>query len=511
MNGQLNEQPLAELIREILLHRLAGTMRLSRESAKAVVYFEAGDVIYAASNLKELRLSEYLKKQELVTAEQLQAAGNNRSDLTLAAALTERGLLDAATVQKLIGKQVSDLLRVVLLWTEGAWEFDERSHLGDSIRVKLDVPGLLLQAARKMDHQFVATRLSNPSEKISLASVVPNFKGLLPEEGFLLSRIEGPVQLSQLVSLSGLREPEAAKVVYGLALGGFIEREDWPIFFKKKDADITEKLASQPEEPGDTVSSPEVSVHTLAAELEELLARLNSASSYYEILDIEEGAGSGDIKNSYYALARRYHPDRFHLHAGTPLHSSIESAFAKIAQAYVTLSDPVQRSGYDIKLTARNMRPAVEEVPQSTNKRRTVDAAKSNASEDSSESEWARAESNFKEGFVALQHGQTKAAIVNLAAAARVAPGEARFRAYYGRALASVKDSRRLAEAEMQAAIKLDPKNSTYRLMLAELYCDLGFLRRAASELKRVTSVEPDNPVARRLMQRIEMSGSTPG
>ena len=90
MNGQLNEQPLAELIREILLHRLAGTMRLSRESAKAALYFEAGEIIYAASNLKELRLSEYLKKQELVTAEQLQAAGNNRSDLTLVAALTER-------------------------------------------------------------------------------------------------------------------------------------------------------------------------------------------------------------------------------------------------------------------------------------------------------------------------------------------------------------------------------------------------------------------------------------
>ena len=508
MNGQLNEQPLAELIREILLHRLAGTMRLSRESAKAALYFEAGEIIYAASNLKELRLSEYLKKQELVTAEQLQAAGNNRSDLTLVAALTERGLLDATTVKKLIANQVSDLLRVVLLWTEGAWEFDERSHLGDSIRVKLDVPGLLLQAARRMDHQFVAARLSNPSEKINSAASVPDFKSLLPAEGFVLSRVEGPMQLYQLVSLSALPEPEAKKVVYGLALGGFIERE-WPSFFKH--SDVTENVASQPEEPGDTISTPEASVHTLAAELEELLARLNSASSYYEILDVAEGAGGGDIKNSYYALARRYHPDRFHLHAGTPLHASIESAFAKIAQAYVTLSDPVQRSGYDAKLTARKMRPAAQEVPQSTNRTRTADTAKTNDSEASSDSEWARAESNFKEGFVALQQGQTKAAIVNLAAAARVAPSEARFRAYYGQALARVKDKRRLAEAEMQAAIKLDPKNSTYRLMLAELYCDLGFLLRAASELKRVISVEPDNPAARKLMQKIEMAGTTPG
>ena len=510
MNGQLNEQPLAELIREILLQRLAGTMRLSRESAKAAVYFEGGEVIYAASNLKELRLSEYLRKQALVTAEQLQAAGNNRSDLNLAAALTERGLLDAATVQTLIGKQVADLLRVVLLWTDGDWEFDERSHLGDSIRVRLDVPGVLLQAARKMDHQFVAERLSNPSEKFNSASSVPDFKSLLPAEGFVLSRVEGPMQLYQLISLSALPEPEAKKVIYGLALGGFIERESWPSFFKKKHAEITEIVAGQPEE-GDKASSSEVSVHTLAAELEELLARLNSASSYYEILDLAEGAGSSDIKNSYYALARRYHPDRFHLHAGTPLHTSIESAFAKIAQAYVTLSDPVQRSGYDAKLTARRMRPVTQEVPQSTNKAPAADAAKKTDGEASSESEWARAESNFKEGFVALQQGQTKAAIVNLAAAARVAPGEARFRAYYGRALAGVKDKQRLAEAEMQAAIKLDPTNSTYRLMLAELYCDLGFLRRATSELKRVMSTDPNNPTARKLTERIETAGSKPG
>ena len=83
MNGQLNEHPLAELIREIQLHRLAGTMRLQHEAAKVAVYFEAGEVIYAAANLRELRLSEYLKKHGLATEEQLLEAGNDRSDLSL--------------------------------------------------------------------------------------------------------------------------------------------------------------------------------------------------------------------------------------------------------------------------------------------------------------------------------------------------------------------------------------------------------------------------------------------
>ena len=62
MNGQLSEQPLAELICEIFQKGISGTLRLQHESAKTIVYFDAGRIVYAASNLRELRLGEYLKK-----------------------------------------------------------------------------------------------------------------------------------------------------------------------------------------------------------------------------------------------------------------------------------------------------------------------------------------------------------------------------------------------------------------------------------------------------------------
>ena len=104
-----------------------------------------------------------------------------------------------------------------------------------------------------------------------------------------------------------------------------------------------------PDENSAEPVTAEVSVHTLASDLEELLERLQQATTFYEVLKVEQAASAEEIKNSYYALARRYHPDRFHQEAGTPLHASVESAFAKIAQAYVTLSDPGQRSAYDAK------------------------------------------------------------------------------------------------------------------------------------------------------------------
>lgn len=510
MNGRLNKQPLAELIREISLQRLAGTVRLQHEAVKAVIYFEAGEIIYAASNLRELRLSEYLVKQGLVSVERLTSLGNNQSDLSLVSALSANGIVNRERIAPLIASQVTDLLRVILLWTKGKWEWDERAHLGDPVRVKLQVQDLLLRTARRMQLQFVASRFPDPDELITPAAGMPDFNRLLPAEGFVLSRLDGPVRLNELIALSGLRELDARRTIYGLALGGFLERQHWPSALQSRPEDGPSKSVRPTQgatAKAEVVSTPvEIAGQSDAAELDVLFAKLDRAESHYEVLNIEATAGAPEIKRSYYALARRYHPDRFHMQAGTELHLRIESAFARIAQAYLTLGDAALRSSYDAKLASRErVRQFAQDAPRARPAGPTRTAATEDAAGDSpAGGDWERAEDSFQEGFAALQQGQTKLAITNLAAAARIAPQEARFRAYYGRALAAVEDTRRLAEAEMQAAIKLDPENSSYRVMLAELYCDLGFFRRAEGELKRVTSREPNNPAVRKLMHRLE-------
>lgn len=510
MNGRLNKQPLAELIREISLQRLAGTLRLQHEAVKAVVYFEAGEIIYAASNLRELRLSEYLMKQGLVSVERLTSLGNNQSDLSLVSALSANGIVNRERIAPLIASQVTDLLRVILLWTKGKWEWDERTHLGDPVRVKLQVPDLLLRTARRMQLQFVASRFPDPDELITPAAGMPDFNRLLPAEGFVLSRLDGPVRLNELIALSGLRELDARRTIYGLALGGFLERQHWPSALQSRPEAVPSKSV-HPTQGGmakaEVVSTPvEIAGQSDAAELHELFAKLDKAESHYEVLNVEATAGAAEIKRSYYSLARRYHPDRFHMQAGTELHMRIESAFARIAQAYLTLGDAALRSSYDVKLASRErVRQFAQDAPRAHPAGSARTAASENTGGNSSAGgDWERAEDSFQEGFAALQQGQTKLAITNLAAAARIAPQEARFRAYYGRALAAVEDTRRLAEAEMQAAIRLDPENSSYRVMLAELYCDLGFFRRAEGELKRVTSREPNNPAVRKLMRKLE-------
>ncbi len=114
-----------------------------------------------------------------------------------------------------------------------------------------------------------------------------------------------------------------------------------------------------------------------------------------------------------------------------------------------------------------------------------------------------QAEIQFKDGYAALELGQRHVAIGLLGAAARAVPNEPRYRAYYGRALSLDAGTRRIAEVELLAAIKLEPDNSEYRVMLAELYRDLGFLVRAKSEAERAVAADHNNRRARDLLKSL--------
>src|SRR5690349_8856628 len=114
MEGQLSEHPLAELIREISAREMSGALRLSRERAKAVIYFESGLLVFAASNLRAHRLREYLKSAGPNDA--VVGTPRTASDDELAKALMRSGKTSAVILTAMRTKQVSDVLRVALLW-----------------------------------------------------------------------------------------------------------------------------------------------------------------------------------------------------------------------------------------------------------------------------------------------------------------------------------------------------------------------------------------------------------
>ena len=62
---------------------------------------------------------------------------------------------------------------------------------------------------------------------------------------------------------------------------------------------------------------------------------------YYEVLGLQKGASTDDIKKAYRKLAMKYHPDR------NPDSKEAEEKFKEAAEAYEVLSDDDKRARYD--------------------------------------------------------------------------------------------------------------------------------------------------------------------
>jgi tetratricopeptide (TPR) repeat protein len=503
MNGQLSEQPLVELIREISSQSLSGRLRLEHERIHAVSYFEQGTFLYAAANMRTLRVREYLKKAEAVSDQDLAQFNERVSDTDLIKVLCAQKLLSTALAEQIQTRLVVDVLRLALLWTDGAWEFDARSRLTEQLNPKIDLDALLLEAARRLPAKFAASRFDNPAEVITPIDQPLINENLLPAEVFLLSRVDRPTTVREIVAVSGLGHDETLGYLYALALAGLLKRESWPAVFRgekptRPPAPAPKKIAPSPPPPVEREQTHD----TDPRDVENLLVRVKNARTHYEVLGVAREVSAAELKTVYYQLARRYHPDRFRK-SDAGLLSRIEAAFARIAQAYDILRDDQLRAGYDAKLEVHKKVEQIADVAPavSTSAPQPEEVAEGSAQPIVSAAE--RAALQFKEGFAALEMGQKRVALGLFASAARAVPNEPRYRAHYGQILAGNEATRRAAEAELSAAVRLDPKNAEYRMMLAELYRDLGLKLRAKGEAERAVAQDPNNRKARELLRAL--------
>jgi curved DNA-binding protein CbpA len=77
-----------------------------------------------------------------------------------------------------------------------------------------------------------------------------------------------------------------------------------------------------------------------------------AGQDHYGVLGVDRTARLKSIREAYYALARRYHPDRFRSGPLADLLPRFEEFFTLVTSAYNTLSDSARRAEYDEQLNA---------------------------------------------------------------------------------------------------------------------------------------------------------------
>lgn len=499
--GNFLTHPFAELLVEISRAGLSGSLRLSLEEKKSIVYFTGGFVVFAVSNARKHKLFEILQSSHPEQAAEITQKFAN--DLELLEYLRSDRSFSEADAASLLSRQLTEIVLDVLGWPNGDWRFDPLARARADVSAQIDLPTLLLEYARSLPDTFIADRFRSFTE---IFAEVPENEisiDLRPAEAYILGRIQGTEHSVQdMITLSGVGESDVLRALYSLWMAGLLIRRDWnPAFSDIKIASIRsanlvlkksavniikkepkkEERAAEPKAPEPT--EPVISIDVY-------LKRVEGADSLYDLLGLPPDCSLSAVRKSYFSLAKQFHPDKFHRGDAGQLRR-IESAFSNLAHAYETLKDPKSRELYDSKLR--------RERAERANREEAVSGRDANGGDLHSE----RASQEFEHGRDLLMNGDWEEATPFLARAAHFVPNNARFQAFYGKALSNDKNQQHKAVNAMQKAVSLDPQNAAFRMMLAEFLVKVNLLKRAEGELNRLLTMQPDHKEARSLLDSL--------
>jgi len=187
----------------------------------------------------------------------------------------------------------------------------------------------------------------------------PSNLQLSPEEGFLLSRIDGHTSWTLLRQIGGIDPAEVDRCIERWVSDGVVvvdegepDREEIsaPVAEPKVDAGPVD-YASDLRVDSSLDITPE-----LQAQILEFEASLDKP--YFELLDVPRDADTKQIKRAYFSLSKVYHPDRYFRANLGDYSVRLERIFRKLVEAYELLSDPATRSEIE-----RTMGPMSEPVP----------------------------------------------------------------------------------------------------------------------------------------------------
>lgn len=508
INGNLIVHPVAELLVELLQTRLDGSLRLSNHTNKTIIYIKDSEIVFAVSNQRQHRIFEMLLQAEAITKEELVKIPEFTNDFALAKTLQEKEMFSASSLKSIFIRQIEEILKNVIDWKDGSWSFSPMARIKDDIHYKVDVYSLLLEFARNIPKEIVVRRFKSFKESFRRKPSAPTHINLFPQEAFLLSRFESSLlQIDTIKSLSGLSDLETLQKLYVLWLAGFLYRQNWDTAFNEHHLsaiaatkfELKKQVVAPPvvkpvapeSQPAQEAETEEITEKKEELTLEKYLEQVEKAETHYELLDIPYKATAGEIKLAYFALAKRFHPDLFHKQTDAKTHTRIQHAFSEIAHAYETLRNEETRETYDFKL--RKILKELEKLgPINEGNLAVPQKTLTEASE------------IFEHGFNLLMEEDYEQASPYLARAVHLAPDVARYRAYYGKLLSMDKKQRFKAEAEIQAAIKLESDNPNFRIMLVEFFIQYNLLKRAEGELNRLLTVFPNNKEAQALLDSLQ-------
>jgi hypothetical protein len=163
----------------------------------------------------------------------------------------------------------------------------------------------------------------------------------------VLARLDGTLDVADIAALTGLSEQAVEETLQPLIEVGILAVGDTA-------APSPAPSAVLPRRPSGEFSMPPPDALPKISEdeahrIQEFYSKLNKMD-HYRLLGCAATADTKDIKRSYFALAKLYHPDRFFRKDVGALKPKIDAIFTAMTNALDTLTEADRRATYDAYL-----------------------------------------------------------------------------------------------------------------------------------------------------------------
>jgi len=403
MNGDLAEGVVPELLREIYVGRRSGNLHLVRGEERQSLRFRHGHIVNAHTNVLEERLGEMLVRRGLLSEADLARATEAvvRDGRRLGEVLNEMGLIDASGLEDAVALHVHEMIARVFAWPDGTYAFEEQPEggPGGELTLKLSTGELILEAVQAVHDPDVVRHALGDMDRVLVLSGDPLLRfqklTLSPADGFVLSRVDGVTSAREVVQMIPLPAEQTQKSLLGLLSTGVVE---YAGVRRPRDASApaapaapvspppTAPAAASPSPPAPpppppvpptpppgapppkaaqapaAPAGPAATDDKAAERRREILEAWEGlkALNHFEVLGLARSVGEAEVKEAYFRLAKRFHPDVHHGTSLGDLRDKLEAVFIRLGEAYEVLRDPRKRGDYEARLGRQRPKPAGE-------------------------------------------------------------------------------------------------------------------------------------------------------
>jgi curved DNA-binding protein CbpA len=208
--------------------------------------------------------------------------------------------------------------------------------------------------------------------------------------------------------------------------------------------------------------------------------------NHFETLGIPKASNESQVKEAYFRLARRFHPDVHHDPALADMRDKLEAVFIRLGEAYEVLRNARSRGSYESDLAARMPRSVPQPSPGAPPPAPQPEVEAQLAAESIRRAEKALLEEKYWDAIQLLEK-----AIPNV-------EGKQKQRARIALSKAYVKNPKWVKRAEdvLQTVVQEDPSNVAAYFSLGEIYRNGGLRSRATSMFRKVLELKPDHEEA---------------